>query len=153
MAFRLEPVGVVRTTRDDPGDSDHWGSVVSDIEIDDRFGDDCLQGLQDFSHAEVVFVFDRAAEREEYVPRPPRGRDDLPAVGVFAERGPRRPNRLGVSYCEIVSVDRRRLTVRGLDAVDATPVVDIKPGMTQFLPAAVRQPDWVDRLMAEYHLP
>jgi tRNA (Thr-GGU) A37 N-methylase len=62
MAFQLEPVGVVRTTRDDPGDSDHWGAVVSDIEIDGRFGDDCLQGLQDFSHAEVVFVFDRAAE-------------------------------------------------------------------------------------------
>jgi tRNA (Thr-GGU) A37 N-methylase len=45
MAFQLEPVGVVRTTRDDPGDSDHWGSVVSDIEIDDRFGDDCLHGV------------------------------------------------------------------------------------------------------------
>ena len=153
MTFQVEPVGVVRNNRDDPGDSDHWGAVVSVIEIDDRFGDGCLQGLQYFSHAEVVFVFDRACERDEYVPRPPRGRDDLPAVGVFADHGPRRPNRLGVSYCEIVSVDRRRLRVRGLDAVDATPVLDIKPAMTQFLPAVVRQPEWVDRLMADYYQP
>jgi tRNA-Thr(GGU) m(6)t(6)A37 methyltransferase TsaA len=153
MTFQVEPVGVVRTTRDDPADTDHWGAVVSVIDIDDRFGDDCLQGLQDFSHAEVVFVFDRAAERAEYVPRPGRGRDDLPPVGVFADHGPRRPNRLGVSYCEIVSVDGRRLTVRGLDAVDSTPVLDVKPAITQFLPSAVRQPEWVDRLMADYYQP
>jgi tRNA-Thr(GGU) m(6)t(6)A37 methyltransferase TsaA len=153
MTFHVRPVGFVRTARDDPADSDHWGAVVSVIEVDERFGDDCLQGLQDFSHAEVVFVFDRATEREDYVPRPPRGRDDLPAVGVFAEHGPRRPNRLGVSYCTIVSVDRRRLTVRGLDAVDSTPVLDIKPAMTQFLPGPLRQPEWVERLMADYHLP
>jgi tRNA-Thr(GGU) m(6)t(6)A37 methyltransferase TsaA len=153
MAFQVEPVGTVRSPRDDPGDSDHWGAVVSTIEIDDRFPDDCLQGLSDFSHVEVVFVFDRATERPDYSARRPRGRDDLPEVGIFAERGPRRPNRLGVSACEIVSAAGRRLTVRGLDAVDGTPVLDLKPSMRQFQPAQVRQPPWVDVLMAEYHLP
>lgn len=153
MSFLVHPVDVVRSTRDDPGDTDYWGAVVSVIEIDERFGADCLQGLADYSHAEVVFVFDRTSERDEYVPRAPRGRADLPPVGVFADHGPRRPNRLGVSYCEIMSVEHRRLTVRGLDAVDSTPVLDIKPAMTQFLPAVVRQPEWVDRLMAEYYLP
>ncbi len=74
-------------------------------------------------------------------------------MGIFAERGPRRPNRLGVSVCELVSAEGRRLTVRGLDAVDGTPVLDIKPAMRQFQPAQVRQPPWVDSLMAEYHLP
>jgi tRNA (adenine37-N6)-methyltransferase len=116
-----------------------------------RFGDRCLTGLDGFSHVEVVFFFDRLAEREDYrQPLRPRGRADLPEVGVFADRGPRRPNRIGCTTCEVVSVRGRELRVRGLDAVDGTPVLDIKPVMRQFLPGRIRQPEWVDRLMADY---
>lgn len=150
MDLVLTPVGTARNSRRDPADTDHWGCVVSTITIDDRFPADCLRGLGDFSHVEVLFIFDQTQERTDYHARPARGRSDLPAVGVFADRGPRRPNRVGATICRVLSAEDRRLTVRGLDAVDGTPVIDIKPVMTQFLPTEVHQPAWVDALMAEY---
>lgn len=152
--FTVTPVGTVVGGRDDPGDSDHWADVTATIVLDERFGDECLLGLADFSHVEVVFVFDRAAERDDYrTPRRPRNRQDLPPVGVFCDHGPRRPNRIGVSACRVVAVRGRELDVRGLDAVDGTPVLDVKPVMTHFLPGPVTQPAWVDTLMSEYYLP
>ena len=121
------------------------------ILVEPRFGDRCLTGLAGFSHVEVIFFFDRLPEREDYrQPLRPRGRADLPEVGVFADRGPRRPNRIGCTTCEIVSARGRELRVRGLDAVDGTPVLDIKPVIRQFLPGRIRQPEWVGRLMADY---
>jgi tRNA (adenine37-N6)-methyltransferase len=91
MTFAMSPVGSVRSARRDPANSDHWGQVTSAIVIDERFGGNCLAGLAEFSHVEVLFVFDQARERDDYLqPRSPRGRADLPAVGVFADRGPRR---------------------------------------------------------------
>lgn len=71
-------------------------------------------------------------------------------MGVFAGRGPRRPNRIGVTSCAIESVRGRELTVVGLDAVSGTPVIDLKPVMAEFLPDNVKQPEWVSRLMSEY---
>lgn len=153
-AFTVVPVGWVRTGRDDPANTDHWGAVVSGIELDERFGERCLQGLDEFSHVQVVYLFDRAVEKDDYAPPiRPRGRADLPEVGVFADRGPRRPNRIGVTTCAVESAAGRWLTVRGLDAVVGTPVLDVKPAMRQFTVADVRQPSWVDRLMAEYNEP
>lgn len=153
MEFVVRPVGTVRNDRTDVQHTDNWGEVRSTIEIDARFGEDCLLGLDEYSHAEVLFVFDQLPEREEYVPRRPRGRDDLPEVGVFADRGPRRPNRIGVTTCRVVAVDGRRLVVRGLDAVSGTPVLDVKPAMREFHPGGITQPDWVERLMADYFRP
>jgi tRNA-Thr(GGU) m(6)t(6)A37 methyltransferase TsaA len=150
-AISMIPIGTVHNRRSDPGNSDHWGDVESTILVEPLLGDRCLTGLADFSHVEVVFFFDRLPEREDYrQPLRPRGRSDLPEVGVFAGRGPRRPNRIGCTICEVVSARGRELRVRGLDAVDGTPVLDIKPAMRQFLPGRIRQPEWVDRLMAEY---
>nr|WP_238447654.1 SAM-dependent methyltransferase [Micromonospora sp. 4G55] len=125
--------------------------MESTILIEPRFGDHCLTGLAEFSHVEVVFTFDRLPERDNYhQPLRPQGRADLPEVGVFADRGPRRPNRIGCTICEIVSAHGRKLRVRGLDAITGTPVLDIKPVMHQFLPNHIRQPEWVNRLMTEY---
>lgn len=100
-----------------------------------------------------LVVFDRATERPDYRPRPSRGRADLPPVGVFADRGPRRPNRIGMTTCTITSVDGRQLEVLGLDAVTGTPVIDLKPTMIEFQPTNVRQPPWVTSLMDKYLLP
>lgn len=152
-AFTVRPVGEVTSGRSDPADTDHWGDVTSIIRIDDRFGDDCLLGLDEFSHAEIIFLFHLAAERPSYPPRRPRGRPDLPEVGVFADRGPRRPNRLGVTMCEILAAAGRLLTVQGLDAVVGTPVLDIKPVMAGFLPGVIRQPAWPAALLSEYFAP
>lgn len=153
-AYSVIPVGWVREGRGDPGQSDYWGQVVSTIEVDARFGDRCLSGLDGFSHVEIVFHFHLTSEQDDYLePRRPRERADLPAVGIFAERGPRRPNRLGISKCEIVSAAGRLLRVRALDAVVGTPVLDIKPVMREFLPAHVEQPPWVGMLLSDYFRP
>jgi tRNA-Thr(GGU) m(6)t(6)A37 methyltransferase TsaA len=151
--FAMTPVGIVTAGRGDPKETDYWGEVTSTITVDERFDDDCLLGLGEFSHAEIIFVFHLASERPEYRPRRPRGRPDLPEVGVFADRGPRRPNRIGVTNCQILAVTGRQLAVKGLDAVLGTPILDIKPVMAEFLPTAIRQPEWPARLMSEYFLP
>lgn len=149
----VRPVGRVRGGRTDRDDTDHWGEVICDVVVDpERFGPSALAGLDEFSHVEVIFVFDQVRERSDYTgTRPGRGRLDLPAVGIFAERGPRRPNRIGTTMCEILHVDGTSLRVRGLDALDDSPVLDLKPVMRQLVPSGVRQPEWVDDLMNRYH--
>lgn len=147
----LLPIGTVVGGRVEAIDDD-WGAVEATIAIDDRFPDDCTAGLADFSHIDVVYVFDRVDHDAVHAgARHPRNRADWPLVGIFAQRAKARPNRLGVTTCELVHVDGRRLTVRGLDAIDGSPVIDVKPTMTEFLPrTAVRQPAWSHELMARY---
>ncbi|MEU0788293.1 SAM-dependent methyltransferase [Streptomyces sp. NPDC006173] len=153
-SFEITSIGTVRNDRTDVQHTDNWGAVRSAITLDERFGEACLQGLEGFSHVEVLFVFDQFAELDDYrEPRPYRGRSDLPPVGVFAGRGPRRPNRIGVTCCAIQSVQGRELTVVGLDAVSGTPVIDLKPTMTEFRPPHTHQPEWVSSLMSEYFKP
>jgi len=150
-AIAIRPIGRVRSTRVATGD-DGWDAEQASIELDDAFEPEALAGLETFSHAEIFFVFDRVAEDAvERGARHPRGNPDWPRVGIFAQRGKDRPNRLGATIVEIVSRSGRTLVVHGLDAVDGTPVVDIKPVMAEFLPrSAVRQPAWSQELMRRY---
>ena len=119
----------------------------------DRFTADAVAGLTDFSHLEVVFFFDRVApDAIETGARHPRGNQDWPLVGIFAQRGRNRPNRIGVSRCTLLAVDGLDLHVAGLDAVAGTPVLDIKPYMTGFAPRGeIREPAWVTDLMRAYY--
>jgi tRNA-Thr(GGU) m(6)t(6)A37 methyltransferase TsaA len=120
--------------------------------LDPHFGADALAGLEGFSHIEVVFHFDRVGEDQITAgARHPRGRTDWPLVGIFGQRGKNRPNRIGVSICRLLSVEDRTLKVRGLDAIDGTPVLDIKPVMKGFLPRGeVVEPAWASELMKDY---
>lgn len=152
MSFVVEAVGHVRGGRASPAD-DHWGAVRARIELDGtRFTPDALAGLEAFSHAEVIFLFDQVADEEvERGARRPRGRPDWPSVGIFAQRGKGRPNRLGLCICSIISVEGLSLTVEGLDAIDGTPVLDIKPVLQGFLPRGeVREPPWAEEIMKDY---
>lgn len=152
MPIDMEPLGIVVGGRHDPSD-DHWGPVEATIELDGgRLGLDATAGLAGFSHLEVVFLFHQVApDRVTTGARHPRGRADWPAVGILAQRARNRPNRIGVTVCELVAVDGLALRVRGLDAVDGTPVLDVKPYMSAFGPhGEVRQPAWVDELMRDY---
>ena len=150
--IELLRIGRVSSPRTEVRD-DHWGEVVSTITLDGRFGPEALAGLSDFSHVEVIYHFDRVpAEKVETGARHPRNNPDWPLVGIFGQRGRTRPNRLGHSVCELLSVDGLTLTVKGLDAIDGTPVLDIKPVMQEFLPrGAVRQPEWATALMQDYY--
>jgi tRNA (adenine37-N6)-methyltransferase len=147
----MQPIGRVRSSRADLSDDD-WGNVTASIELAEHLGAQCLDGLEDFSHAEVIFHFDRVAEGTiEWGTRHPRGNTEWPRIGIFAQRGKDRPNRLGTTIVEIVGRDGRTLTVRGLDAIDGTPVLDIKPVMAEFLPrGTLRQPNWSHELMRDY---
>jgi tRNA-Thr(GGU) m(6)t(6)A37 methyltransferase TsaA len=147
----VTPVATVVGGRVEATD-DRWLSVEASIVLDDRFPEDALQGLDAFSHLEVVFVFHQVDEAGVTVgARHPRGQQHLPAVGIFAQRARNRPNRLGVSVCELVAVDGRTLRVRGLDAIDGTPVLDLKPVITTMRPPGeVREPAWVAEIMSDY---
>jgi tRNA (adenine37-N6)-methyltransferase len=149
--FTLHPVGHVRGGRAEPID-DGWDAVTAAIELTPEFGPEALAGLDGFSHVEVVFLFNRVAESSVVAgARHPRGRTDWPKVGIFAQRGKDRPNRLGVTICRLLAVEGATLRVAGLDAIDGTPVLDLKPVMSGFLPReAVREPDWARELMLGY---
>ncbi|WP_422059899.1 SAM-dependent methyltransferase [Sphingopyxis sp.] len=151
MSFTLTPIGHVRGGRADAVDDD-WGASRATIELEAHFAPNALAGLADFSHAEVIFLFDKVpGDKIETGARHPRNRADWPLVGIFAQRGKNRPNRLGLTTCRIVAVDGLSVEVEGLDAIDGTPVLDIKPVMVEFLPRGdVRQPDWSHALMQEY---
>jgi tRNA-Thr(GGU) m(6)t(6)A37 methyltransferase TsaA len=111
-----------------------------------------LDGLEGFSHIEVLFFFHNVpATRVVTGARHPRNNPDWPKVGIFAQRGKNRPNRLGASIVRLLGREGRTLHVAGLDAIDGTPVLDIKPVMREFLPQQpVKQPWWVSELMANY---
>ncbi|MEW2414462.1 SAM-dependent methyltransferase [Streptomyces sp. NPDC046866] len=153
MLVESRPVAVVVGGRTAVVDDD-WGRETAVIRLDaDRFGPEALYGLEAFSHVEVVYHFDRVpVEKVETGARRPRGNPDWPLVGIFAQRGKNRPNRLGLSRCRILGVDGLDVHVEGLDAVDGTPVLDLKPYMAEFGPRGLhRQPEWATELMRDYY--
>jgi tRNA-Thr(GGU) m(6)t(6)A37 methyltransferase TsaA len=149
--IEMEPIGRVASTRTHAED-DYWGGEESCIVLSDRYGPEALQGIEDFSHAELVFFFDRVDVSNIVASaRHPRNNPDWPEVGIFAQRGKNRPNRIGSTICRVVRREGRTLIVAELDAIDGTPVLDIKPVMSEFLPREeVRQPLWSRELMRLY---
>ncbi|MEU8142551.1 SAM-dependent methyltransferase [Nonomuraea sp. NPDC048901] len=149
----LQPVGTVVGGRTEAFDDD-WNTEEAVIRLDgSRFAPDSLAGLEAFSHLEVVFQFhlvDPASVNTSA--RRPRGNPGWPLVGIFAQRGKNRPNRLGVSRCRLLGVDGLDVRVRGLDAIDGSPVLDLKPYMAEFGPQGeVVQPHWSTELMRNYY--
>ena len=114
--------------------------------------DESLDGLEGFSHAEIIFLLHLVEEKDIVTgARHPRENPQFPRVGIFAQRGRQRPNRLGLAIVRILWREDRSLFVDGLDAVDGTPVLDIKPVMREFLPRGpFHQPDWSHELMKTY---
>jgi len=152
MTIAMTPIGRVEGGRAAPEDDD-WGGSRARIVLDaERFDDEALMGLETFSHAEVVYVFDKVTDDQIVTgARHPRGNPAWPRIGIFAQRGKNRPNRIGVTVCQILAVNGRVLEVQGLDAIDGTPVLDIKPVMSGFaLRGPHREPDWARAIMERY---
>jgi tRNA-Thr(GGU) m(6)t(6)A37 methyltransferase TsaA len=152
MQYVLCPIGFVRGGRSEAID-DHWAESICRIEIDPtRFKPESLDGIEGFSHLEIVFLFDKVREEEiELGARHPRGRADWPKVGIFAQRGKNRPNRIGVSVCRLLARNGLALEVQGLDAIDGSPVLDVKPVMKGFQPrGAIHEPAWASEIMRAY---
>lgn len=151
MQITSSPIGTVRCSRQEVVD-DGWDAETAFIELDPRFGPEALVGLDAFSHVEVIFFLHHVApEKIEHGARHPRNDPSLPLVGIFAQRGKNRPNQLGTTVCRVLRVEGTRLHVGGLDAVDGTPVLDLKPWVRELGPRGeVKQPAWMDALMAGY---
>lgn len=153
MIGQVEAIGLVQAARPHAED-DYWGGEEACIQLSARFSTEALQGLDAFSHVEVLFLFHQVgASKIVDGARHPRNNPAWPAVGIFAQRGKNRPNRIGSTICKVVRVEGTRLVVSELDAIDGTPVLDLKPVMVEFLPRAdIRQPAWSHELMRDYWL-
>src|ERR1700676_4618952 len=150
--FSVRPIGYVKSTRNEPID-DGWDGIETRIELDAKeLEPEAVLGLSEFSHIEVVFLFDRADPAKACRgARRSRGREDWPLTGILAQRAKDRPNRLRVTIWRLFRIEKNILYVQGLDAIDGTPVLDIKPVMRGFLPRGeIREPKWAGELMAGY---
>lgn len=145
-------IGAVCSTRKEIKD-DEWDKEKVFIELDSsRFTAESLLGLETFSHVEVLFYMHGVnPEKIESVARHPRGNLNWPRIGIFSQRGKNRPNQIGTTVCRVLKVDGTRLYLEGLDAIDGTPVLDIKPWVVELGPRGeVCQPSWMNELMKNY---
>jgi tRNA (adenine37-N6)-methyltransferase len=145
----INPIGFVNNDRIEPID-DNWSSVESIIELADNLPDECFDGIEEFSHLEIIYFFDKSTKTfigSEY----PRENKDYPKVGIFAQRKKDRPNHIGATIINLIRRDGRKLVVKNLDAINGTPIIDIKPVFNEYLPiGAVKQPKWTKDLMKNY---
>jgi tRNA (Thr-GGU) A37 N-methylase len=152
---RHAPVARVVGGRAEPTD-DYWGGTRSIIRIDpEAYTEASVAGLDEFSHLEVVFFF-HLTDQTDLNPgaRRPRENPNWPKVGIFGHRNMRRQKWLGVSRCRLVSIDGLDLHVEDLDAVDGTPVLDIKPWFSEMGPRGeTHQPSWVSEMLGDYFAP
>lgn len=140
MAITVTPIGYVRNDQEEPIYI-NWGDIISQVVIDEQHAE-ALQGLNDYSHLMVVFWMDQVCySKPTHVPQGKH--EQVPEVGIFACRCPYRPNPIGITSVPILSIENNILTVRGLDAVNMTPVLDLKPYTPQY--------DWVSRDMPHTH--
>lgn len=145
----MKPIGYVKNDVQEKKDIS-WGEDVSNIILEEEYHNG-LKGFEEFSHAIILYYLDKAEYiREKHLQRHPQNRQDMPLVGIFSQRGKDRPNKIGMTSVEIVAVSDSTLTVRGLDAISGTPVLDIKPYYPVYDKKDATTPEWVDRLMENY---
>ncbi|MCJ7763478.1 tRNA (N6-threonylcarbamoyladenosine(37)-N6)-methyltransferase TrmO [Candidatus Bathyarchaeota archaeon] len=145
----MEPIGFVRTTAvgDEVKDKSRLSEIVLRKEMVDALG-----GITGFSHYFVLFWLGQISSEQRKTMRVhPRGRRDLPLLGVLATRTNLRPNPIGLTLVELVKVEGNVLIVRGLDAFDGTPVLDVKPFDFWDIAKAAKVPKWWKKLEAEKH--
>ncbi len=150
MNIILTPIATVKNSRREPVD-DNWGEIVSDIELADDMPTEVFENISDFSHLEILFYFDQVKAEDIVFSGRPRGNPNYPVAGIFAQRKKDRPNKTGLCTVELLEHAGRTLKVRNLDAIDGTPIIDIKPVFKEFQPKGeIRQAEWVADLMKHY---
>lgn len=151
-AITLAPIGTVENSIMAPQD-DNWGGVESRLVFDaTRFDASAFAGIEEFSHLEIIYLMHLVdAASVPTGARHPRNLAHLPLTGIFAQRPKARPNRLGLSRCQILQCNGTTIHVRGLDAINGSPILDIKPWFAEFAPRGpVRQPAWTAAILAHY---
>ncbi len=149
MNIQMRPIGFVTNERIEKSDS-QWSTVESKIELTSEFNSDALDGIEQFSHLEIIFYFDKS-EKEFKGSEHPRGNPKYPKVGIFAQRKKDRPNHIGATIVNLLKRENNALIVKNLDAINGAPILDIKPVFNEYLPKGeVSQPDWTKKLMENY---
>jgi tRNA (adenine37-N6)-methyltransferase len=150
MEIKLNPVATVKNARLTPTD-DFWEEIISEIELADHIPTEAFDNISDFSHLEIIYYFDKIETKDIVFSGHPRGNPNYPQVGIFCQRKKDRPNAIGVCTVELLEHNRRTLKVKYLDAINGTPVLDIKPVFKEFQSKReIRQPNWVSDLMKNY---
>ncbi len=143
----LEPVGFVKTEA--VGKEVRDKKVISQIVFREELTE-ALEGVEEFSHLFVLFWLHRMSDEDKRIMKVhPRGRSDMPLLGIFATRTPHRPNPIGLTRVKILKIEGNVITVQGLDAYDGTPVLDIKPFDSWDTTEDFKVPKWWMKLAKE----
>ena len=151
MEILIKPIAYVTNSRTELKD-DFWGNIISEITLTDDFSKEALDGIEEFSHLEIIFHFHKAdIKNTVWHSEHPRENPNYPKVGIFAQRKKNRPNLIGTTIVKLIKVEGKTISVKNFDAIDGTPVIDIKPVMKEFLPKeTIHQPEWSSDLMKDY---
>lgn len=150
MEINFKPIATVKNSRLAPMD-DFWGGIVSEIELSDHVPTEAFDGISEFSHLEIIYYFNKVEPQNIVFSGHPRGNSEYPLVGIFGQRKKDRPNEIGLCTVELLEHCGRTIKVKNLDAIEGTPVLDIKPVFKEFQPKGeIRQPEWVADLMKNF---
>jgi tRNA-Thr(GGU) m(6)t(6)A37 methyltransferase TsaA len=150
MQINFTPIAIIKNSRTEASD-DNWGEIISEIELAEHIPAEALDGIEEFSHLEIIYFFDKVKTSDLAFSRRPRGNPAYPVSGIFAQRAKDRPNPIGLCTVELLEHKGRTLKVKFLDAINGTPVLDIKPVFREFQPKGnILQPSWTSDLMKNY---
>lgn len=150
MEITLKPIAIVKNSRKEPID-DNWETIIAEIELADHVPSEALSNISDFSHLEIIYYFDKVKNEDIVFSGRPRGNPNYPLVGILGQRKKDRPNQIGLTTVELLEHKDRVIKVKFLDAIDGTPILDIKPVFKEFQPKTeIKQPAWVADLMKSY---
>ena len=150
MKISVEPVAYVTNSRREALD-DNWSEIISTITLQEHIPIEAFDSIEQFSHLEIIFYFDKVEKKDIVYSGRPRGNPNYPVTGIFAQRKKDRPNNIGLCTVELLKHEGGTIIVKNLDAIDGTPVLDIKPVFKSFLrQKKIMEPDWVSELMKNY---
>jgi tRNA-Thr(GGU) m(6)t(6)A37 methyltransferase TsaA len=150
MQIKLQSIATIHNIRTAAIDDD-WGEIISEITLESDIPAETFAGIEAFSHLEIIFYFDKVDNSTVVFSSRPRGNPNYPLVGIFSQRKKDRPNKIGLCTVQLLEHNERTIKVKGLDAIDGTPVLDIKPVFREFQPfTEIMQPEWVSDLMKNY---
>lgn len=150
MNIVLKAIATVKNARTEPVD-DNWETIIAEIELADHIPTEAFDNISDFSHLEIIYYLDKVRSEDIVFSGQPRGNPNYPSVGIFGQRKKDRPNTIGLATVELLEHNGRTLKVKFLDAINGTPILDIKPVFKEYEPKSeIKQPTWVADLMKNY---
>ncbi|MDP2718209.1 MAG: tRNA (N6-threonylcarbamoyladenosine(37)-N6)-methyltransferase TrmO [Dehalococcoidia bacterium] len=149
--INIKPIGVVRNAIKNK-EHHGWNKIKSEITVNKKFVP-CLDGLQEFSHIIVFFWLHQVTPEERATKRArPLRQSDIPEMGIFAWHSSRRPNPIGMTIVKLHKIEGDKVTVQGLDAIEGTPVLDLRPYLEKYYHVDnLKEPPWVNEVMGHMH--